>query len=60
MDTRVPLMVASVLPGATIGDAARAGARVFCAGSALFSGPGTMADRVAALRERAIEAIGKK
>jgi ribulose-phosphate 3-epimerase len=39
--------------GATIGDAARAGADVFCAGSALFSGPGTMADRVAALRAAA-------
>ncbi len=32
---------------------ARAGATVFCAGSALFNGPGTMADRVAALREAA-------
>ncbi|GEL19886.1 ribulose-phosphate 3-epimerase [Pseudonocardia asaccharolytica] len=34
----------------TIGAAARAGATVFCAGSALFTGPGTMADRVATLR----------
>lgn len=34
----------------TIGDAARAGADVFCAGSALFNGAATMADRVAALR----------
>ncbi|MFC5994655.1 ribulose-phosphate 3-epimerase [Pseudonocardia hispaniensis] len=34
----------------TIGAAARAGATVFCAGSALFTGPGSMADRVAALR----------
>ncbi|WP_211177001.1 ribulose-phosphate 3-epimerase [Pseudonocardia acidicola] len=34
----------------TIGAAARAGATVFCAGSALFNGPGTMADRVTALR----------
>jgi ribulose-phosphate 3-epimerase len=42
----------------TIGAAARAGARVFCAGSALFRGPGTMADRVTALREKAIEEIG--
>ncbi|UQX10255.1 ribulose-phosphate 3-epimerase [Candidatus Mycobacterium methanotrophicum] len=38
---------------ATIGDAARAGADAFCAGSALFSGPGTMADRVVALRAAA-------
>ncbi|GFG55241.1 hypothetical protein [Mycolicibacterium agri] len=59
MDTRVPLMVASVLrapPSAT----PPALTRGCSAGSALFSGPGTMADRVAALRERAIEAIGKK
>jgi ribulose-phosphate 3-epimerase len=38
---------------ATIGAAARAGATAFCAGSALFNGPGTMTDRVAALREAA-------
>lgn len=43
---------------ATIGSAARAGARVFCAGSALFTGPGTMADRALALRTAAVEAIG--
>lgn len=36
-------------PG-TIASAAAAGATVFCAGSALFSGPGSMADRAAALR----------
>jgi ribulose-phosphate 3-epimerase len=40
---------------ATIGAAARAGARVFCAGSALFEGPGSMADRVAALRAAAAQ-----
>jgi ribulose-phosphate 3-epimerase len=34
----------------TIAAVARAGARVFCAGSALFSGPGTMADRALAMR----------
>lgn len=34
----------------TIGRAAAAGADVFCAGSALFTGPGTTADRVTALR----------
>ena len=39
--------------GRTIGAAARAGATVFCAGSALFSGPGTMADRASALRAAA-------
>jgi ribulose-phosphate 3-epimerase len=38
----------------TIGGAARAGARVFCAGSALFRGTGTMADRVAELRAAAV------
>ncbi len=38
---------------ATIGTAARAGADVFCAGSALFNGPETMADRVTALRDAA-------
>jgi ribulose-phosphate 3-epimerase len=38
---------------ATIGAAARAGARVFCAGSALFTGPGTMADRAHAMRAAA-------
>ncbi|MBC3193660.1 ribulose-phosphate 3-epimerase [Pseudonocardia sp. C8] len=37
----------------TIGAAARAGARVFCTGSALFRGPGTMADRAAAMRAAA-------
>ncbi len=34
----------------TVGAAARAGATAFCAGSALFTGPGTVADRAAALR----------
>jgi ribulose-phosphate 3-epimerase len=43
----------------TIGAAAEAGARVFCAGSALFTGPGTMADRVAALREAAAEGMAR-
>jgi ribulose-phosphate 3-epimerase len=37
----------------TIGSAAHAGARVFCAGSALFSGPGSMADRALAMRAAA-------
>lgn len=42
-------------PG-TIAAAARAGATAFCAGSALFTGPGTMADRATALRAAATEA----
>ncbi len=42
---------------ATIGAAAGAGARVFCAGSALFAGPGTMTDRTLAMRAAASEAI---
>ena len=46
----IELEVDGGIGGATIGAAACAGADVFCAGSALFSGPGTMADRVAALR----------
>ncbi|WP_067971422.1 ribulose-phosphate 3-epimerase [Mycolicibacter icosiumassiliensis] len=49
----VELEVDGGINAATIGAAARAGATVFCAGSALFNGPGTMADRVAALREAA-------
>ena len=42
---------------ATIGAATRAGATAFCAGSAVFNGPGTMADRVSALREAAAAAM---
>jgi ribulose-phosphate 3-epimerase len=38
---------------ATIGAAARAGAGVFCAGSALFTGRGTMTDRAHAMRATA-------
>jgi ribulose-phosphate 3-epimerase len=45
-------------PG-TIGAAAGAGASVFCAGSALFSGAGSMADRTDALRAEAREAAGR-
>ena len=40
----------------TIGGAAAAGATVFCAGSALFGGPGTMAERAAALRAAGVPA----
>lgn len=49
----VELEVDGGITTATIGAAARAGATAFCAGSALFNGPGTMTDRVAALREPA-------
>ncbi len=49
----IDLEVDGGIAGATIGAAARAGARVFCAGSALFTGSGTMTQRVAALRKAA-------
>jgi ribulose-phosphate 3-epimerase len=49
----IELEVDGGIAGATIGSAAQAGADVFCAGSALFNGPGTMADRVTALRKAA-------
>jgi ribulose-phosphate 3-epimerase len=60
LDERAPHVELEVDGGigpATIADAAAAGARVFCAGSALFTGEGTMADRVGALRAGAAEAI---
>lgn len=41
----------------TIGSAAAAGADVFCAGSALFSGPGTMAERAADMRATASQRL---
>ncbi|MDA3661437.1 ribulose-phosphate 3-epimerase [Mycobacterium xenopi] len=50
---KIELEVDGGIGAATIGAAARAGADVFCAGSALFAGPGTMAQRVAALRDAA-------
>lgn len=40
----------------TIAAAASAGATVFCAGSALYTGPGSMADRAAAMRAAATAA----
>lgn len=49
----IELEVDGGISGATIGAAARAGADVFCAGSALFAGEGTMEDRVTALRAAA-------
>jgi ribulose-phosphate 3-epimerase len=56
----VELEVDGGINPATIGAAARAGATVFCAGSALFNGPGTMADRVVALREAAAAGMEHK
>jgi ribulose-phosphate 3-epimerase len=53
----IELEVDGGLAGATIGAAARAGADVFCAGSALFAGSGTLEDRAAALRNAAIAGI---
>lgn len=53
----IELEVDGGIAGATIGAAARAGADVFCAGSALFTGLGTLEDRVAALREAAVAGI---
>lgn len=53
----VELEVDGGIGSATIADAAAAGATVFCAGSALFSGPGTMADRTADLRTAATNTL---
>ncbi|TGD84979.1 ribulose-phosphate 3-epimerase [Mycolicibacterium sp. CH28] len=53
----IELEVDGGISPATIGAAAAAGADVFCAGSALFSGSGTMADRTAELRAAATERL---
>lgn len=53
----VELEVDGGIGPATIADAAGAGADVFCAGSALFTGEGTMAERVGALRAAAAGAV---
>jgi ribulose-phosphate 3-epimerase len=53
----IELEVDGGIAGATIGAAARAGADVFCAGSALLNGPGTLEDRAAALRNAATAGI---
>jgi ribulose-phosphate 3-epimerase len=53
----IELEVDGGIAGATICAAARAGADVFCAGSALFNGPGTLADRAAVLRNAATAGI---
>ena len=57
---QVELEVDGGINAATIGAAARAGATVFCAGSALFNGTGTMGDRVAALRQAAAAGMEDK
>jgi ribulose-phosphate 3-epimerase len=53
----IELEVDGGIGASTIGAAARAGARVFCAGSALLRGPGTMSDRALAMRATAAEEI---
>lgn len=52
----IELEVDGGIGSGTIGAAAWAGARVFCAGSGLYRGAGTMADRASALRAAAAEA----
>jgi ribulose-phosphate 3-epimerase len=59
-DLDIELEVDGGIGNATIGAAARAGADVFCAGSALFSGEGTLADRVEGLRCSAAAGIGAR
>ncbi|BBG00411.1 MULTISPECIES: ribulose-phosphate 3-epimerase [Pseudonocardia] len=49
----IELEVDGGIGAGTIGGAATAGANVFCAGSSLFTGPGTMAERTSALRAAA-------
>lgn len=49
----IELEVDGGIGGATIGAAARAGADVFCAGSALLNGDGTLEERAATLRTAA-------
>jgi ribulose-phosphate 3-epimerase len=53
----VELEVDGGIGNETIRAAASAGADVFCAGSSLFTGAGTMADRVTAMRAAATEAM---
>ena len=60
IDTRgldIELEVDGGISAATIGAAARAGADVFCAGSALLNGAGTIEERAMALRNAAGEGI---
>ncbi|GAS86385.1 ribulose-phosphate 3-epimerase [Mycolicibacterium brisbanense] len=53
----IELEVDGGISATTIGAAARAGADVFCAGSALFTGAGTIEERVAVLRHAATTGI---
>lgn len=53
----IELEVDGGIANATIGAAVRAGADVFCAGSALFNGQGSLADRAEALRNAAAAGI---
>ena len=56
----IELEVDGGIAAATIGAAARAGADVFCAGSALLNGPGTLEERATALRSAAADGIGSR
>ncbi|WP_206428709.1 ribulose-phosphate 3-epimerase [Mycolicibacterium stellerae] len=53
----IELEVDGGIAAGTIGAAARAGADVFCAGSALLNGAGTLEDRATALRSAATDGI---
>lgn len=53
----IELEVDGGIAGATIGAAASAGADVFCAGSALLNGDGTLEERTAALRAAAADGM---
>lgn len=56
----VELEVDGGISATTIGAAARAGADVFCAGSALFTGAGTMTERTVALRDAASAGVAQR
>jgi ribulose-phosphate 3-epimerase len=53
----IELEVDGGISSTTIGAAAAAGADVFCAGSALFSGPGTMSERAYQIRTAATQKL---
>ena len=57
---QIELEVDGGITNATIAAAAQAGATVFCAGSAIFHGPGTMTDRVRSLRQAAAAAMTRQ
>ncbi|MEE6140260.1 ribulose-phosphate 3-epimerase [Mycobacterium sp. 050128] len=56
----IELEVDGGITAATIGAAARAGSDVFCAGSALLTGQGDLADRAEALRAAAVAEMEKR